>query len=167
MVLTDSKTKKVFIFLLAIAAFSCKDKKEVEPTASFLLSNNDVKNWQVVSYMVDGEVKEDTCIGDDILKFKLNADLVGGRSKRTIVKSEGFVRCDVATDILAEGYWFLSNDNETLYLTSSSSYYNITEEYKILNLTSDRLHIRKIDYFDDRVIYGIQVPVIEIIYERR
>ncbi|MBX9852968.1 MAG: hypothetical protein K2X86_14590 [Cytophagaceae bacterium] len=159
--------KKVFIFLLAIAVFGCKDKKEVAPTASFLLSNNDVKSWQVISYKVDGEIKDDTCIGDDILEFKLNTELVGGRSKRTIVKSEGFVRCDVSTDILAEGYWFLSNDNETLYLTSSSSYYNITEEYKILELTSDRLHIRKIDYSDDRVIYGIQVPVIEIIYERR
>ena len=125
------------IVTCALLLGSCS-QKELDPTVMTLLTDNDVKSWQIVKVEVDG-INEFPCRNDDIFVFQLFDEELELPYWQL---QDNYVAC-FEEYITFDGFWRLNNRGDLLTLTvGRPGEGNLNFVYHIEYISDSELRLR-------------------------
>ena len=155
--------KKIYLISTVLLTGILGCEEDVNPTSDriFLLTGNSSKTWTTLSIESEDEEQGINCEEDNQITFTLFDEQ---EKEPRFTSNDGFIRCDYDYSYqLESGSWRLNNSRTRIILTYGVDQSRTNDLYDILELTTDKLVLRK-----RRESYNTLVVKTEIItYESR
>ena len=135
--------KNYLISVILVTGILAGCEEVVDPATNriFLLTENSSKTWTTLSIESTEEKEGINCEEDDQITFSLFDDL---EKEPRFVTNDGFIRCDYDDSyLLKAGSWRLNNSKTRIILTYGVDQFRTNDLYDILELTNDKLVLRK------------------------
>jgi len=149
------------VVVLVMLATSCQDTEIAADDRIFLLTGNDSKVWTTIKIESESSEEGINCEADDVLELQL---FNPAQKEPRFWVTDGFMRCfeDFSDYRLRSGTWRLNNERTRIIFTYGQEI-RFNELYDILELTSERMVLRK----RSESLYDLDVTTEIFTYESR